>query len=135
MDGWWWVWWVRIFFRLCVGECGWAWPFFGRCGCVWTFFWLHVGKCDLFLAGCGCVRMSVNFFWLHVCGFEWVWHVGCGWVWVSARFITTHEQHIWDKTHNSNENVPYKKDLLTSIKFLSMLLLSSFFGETLSARV
>ena len=42
-----------------------------------------VCECDLFLAGCGWVWVSVTFF-------GWVWvDVGeCGWVWVSAWFIT-----------------------------------------------
>ena len=130
------------------GECGgwesffgWVWVSVGGydlflggvsgCRCVWPFLWLHVGECDLFLAGFGCLWVSVNFFWLDVCGFGWVWPflAGCGWVWLSARFITTHKQHIWDKTHNSNENAPYKKDLLTSINFLPMSLLSSFWEK------
>ena len=43
---------------------------------------MGVGECDHFLAGCEWVRVSVTFFWLGV--------GECGWVWVSARFITVH---------------------------------------------
>ena len=43
---------------------------------VWvgvTFFWLGVGGCDLFWMGVGRCDLFL---------------AGCGWVWVSARFIT-----------------------------------------------
>ena len=65
---------------------------------LWSFIgwvWLGVVECDLFLAGCWWVWVSVTFCdWVEV-------EVGeCGWVWVnlgesgrvrmSARFITTH---------------------------------------------
>ena len=91
---------LGVTFYLGVGGCGWVYPFFGR-------VWATVAFCDLFLALCWWVWVSVTFFWLGVgrCGWcplfltgcVWVWEgVGkCGWVWVSARFITALSKLTW----------------------------------------
>ena len=56
---------------------------------VMTFFWLGMGGCDHFLAGCRWVGVSVTFF-----GLVWVgvgecdlFLAGCGWVWMSVAFL------------------------------------------------
>ena len=72
-----WIWVGISFSWLGVGGCD---LFLAGCVCrggVSPFFgwvWLGVGRYDLFLAGCGCV---LTFFL-----------GGCGWVWMSAWFIT-----------------------------------------------
>ena len=73
-----------------------------------------MGECEHFLAGCMWIWVGVTFF---------------GWMWVGVAECTVYNQHICDKTHNSNENAPCKKDLLTSINFLPMSLLSSFWEK------
>ena len=62
--------WVGVtFFRVGVGVCGWVCIFLTECGwmlVVVTLFLLGVGECDLFLAECVQVWVSVTFF-------DWVW--------------------------------------------------------------
>ena len=48
---------------------------------------MGVGVCDLFLAGCGWVWVSVG---------------GCGWVLVSAWFITTHRKVFHARENSEN---------------------------------
>ena len=82
------------FFQLCVGWCN---HFLAGCGWVWhflTFILLDVGMCDLFF---GWVWVGVGGCDLFLTGCVWVWEgVGkCGWVWVSARFITALSKLTW----------------------------------------
>ena len=56
---------------------------------VWvgmTFSWLGVGECNLFLARCKLVRVSVTFFWLSVAG---------GWVNVTFFWLDMGERDLF----------------------------------------
>ena len=59
-----------------------------------SFFQLCVGRCDHFLAGCGCVWVFVTFFWLGIGGFGWMWPF-FGWVWVSVTFFLAGCGWVW----------------------------------------